>query len=236
MTRTIVAVLALAAVAGCAGSSGAAGGVQVADPDLGRLGPSQMAPVEEARHFVSSARDELARASLRLQDSQPEAELAKADQVAASADAERAEAEAKAANESRDPAQLERARQLREQARLHKLAADAHVDFAGHLNEANKASVDAANKQVELANARLEWAKLTALQQANIPAATKYDAGKFQGRVADAQKKFDGSLKHARELYGQATASQQRWQDAQRELQANGGGTAVPTGSGVGSR
>ena len=47
--------------------------------------------------------------------------------------------------------------------------------------------------------------------------------------MSDAQKTFDKSLQHARDLQGQATASQQRWQDAQRQLQARGGG-AVQTG------
>src|SRR5690349_3114993 len=116
MTRTIVAAVALATVAGCAGARGAAGGQTVTDEDLGRLGPSQMAPVEEARRFVSSARDELGRAKLRQQESQHERDVAKADQAAAAADAQRADAEAKVADQSRDPAQMERSRQLREQA------------------------------------------------------------------------------------------------------------------------
>lgn len=230
MKRTIwAAALWLGAAAGCAGSRGAAQGPQVAETDFGRLGPAQTAPVDEARHFVSSARDELARAKLRAQDAQNELAMAKADQVEASAAAQRAGAEQKVADQSRAPAQLDRARQMQEQAKLHKSAADAHVDYVNRLIQANNASVDAANKQAELADARLEWAKLQALQQAGVPAATKYDGGKFQSRVGSAQKSFDDALKHARDLHGQASTAQQRWHDAQRQLQARGGG-AIQTG------
>ncbi len=225
--RTMV-VAALAAIAAC-GAHGAAGGPLVADADLGRLGQGQMGPVDEARRFVSSARDELARAKLRQQETAHEVDLAKADQQVAAADAKRAEVETKAADQSREPAQLERARQLGELSKLHKTASDAHLAYANQVTEANGASVDAANKQVDLANARLELAKLQALQAAGVPAASKYDLGKFQGRVADAQKRFDDALKHARDLHSRATASQQRWQDAQRQMQARGGG-AIQTG------
>jgi hypothetical protein len=226
MTRTIAVTALALAVTGCA-STGSQG-QKVAEADVGRLGPSQMALVDEARQYVASARDELNRSKLRLQDSQHELVRAEADQQAAGAVATRAEVENKLASESRDPAQLERARRLQEQAQLQKAAADAHVDYAKRLNQANEASLDAANQQVQLAEARLEWSKLQAMQQASIPAASKYEAGKFQSHANDSQKSFDGALKRARELHGQADASQQRWRDAQRRLQARGG--AIQTG------
>jgi hypothetical protein len=214
------------AVAGCASTGGQ--GQRVGDPDLGRLAPSQMAPVDEARQFRASAHDELARAKLRLQDSQHEVARAEADRQAASAAAARAEVENKLAQETRDPAQLERARQAQQQAELQKAAAEAHTEYAKGLQEANEASLEAANRQVQLAEARLEWSKLQALQQADIPAATRYDAGKFQESASDAQKRFDEALERARELHGHADASQQRWRDAQRQMQARGG--AIRTG------
>ncbi len=227
MNKTMATALLLGVLAGCA--HGTAQGPQVADTDFGRLGPAQTAPVDEAHQFVASARDELARAKLRAQDARHELDLAKADQVAASADAQRADADKKAADQSRAPADLERSRQMQDVAKFHKSAADAHVEYANRLIEANNASVDAANKQVALAEARVEAVKLQALQQAGVPAASKYDPSQFQSRVSSAQKAFDDALKHARDLHGQASASQQRWQDAQRQLQARGG-SAIRTG------
>jgi len=230
--KRMVYVLALAAVAGCAGMRGGAResppAAQVSDADFGRLGPDQMAPVDQARQFLASARDEQGRAKLRQQQTMHEADLATADQAAAASDAQRAAAQAKMANDSREPAALEQARQLQEQAQLHKSEADAHAEYAAKLAEARQAAVKAADDQVALGEAKVEWSKLQALQLASVPAAGKYDAGKFQTRVNEAQKSFDEALKKARELEGQATASQQRWEDLQKQIQARGG--AVQTG------
>ncbi|HEX9291719.1 MAG TPA: hypothetical protein VF904_19550 [Anaeromyxobacteraceae bacterium] len=230
--KRMVYVLALAAVAGCAGMRGgareSAPAAQVSDADFGRLPQDQMAPVNEARQFLASARDEQGRAKLRLQEATHEADMAKADQQAAAADAQRAAAHAKVANDSREPAQLEQARQLQEQAQLHKSEADAHAQYAAKLAEARQAAVKAADDQVALGEARVDWSKLQAMQLANVPAAGKYDAGRFQTRVNDAQNRFDQDLQKARQLEGQATASQQRWQDLQKQMQARG--SAIQTG------
>lgn len=225
MRTMLVALLAVAA-ASCAGAKGAresTAKTQIPDEDLGRLAPGQTGPVDQARQFRGSALDEQARASLRQQQAQREVDVAKADQEAADADAKRAEAQEKAANETRDPADLERGRQMKEQAQLHKKMADAHLDYAKKLVDARKASLEAAQKQVALGDARLEWAKLEALQQGQVPAATKYDASKFQSQVNDAQKSFDDSMQKARDLDGQASASRQQWEDLQRQMQARGG-------------
>ncbi|HET9597517.1 MAG TPA: hypothetical protein VFP65_18150 [Anaeromyxobacteraceae bacterium] len=230
MTRTWKGAVALAVLAAaCAGHrSGEGDGPRVADADLGRLAPEQMQPVDDARRYLASARDELARAKLRQQDLTQEAALSKADQEAAEALRHRAEANAKAADASRAPAQVEQARQMQEQAKLAKSAADARADWAAKASAARQAGVRAAEQQVRLGDARVEEAKLRALQAASIPAATKYDAARFQEQVQGAQRAFDDALKKTRDLDGQATASQQRWQDLQKQLQARG--TAVPTG------
>jgi hypothetical protein len=217
------------ALGACAGHrAGEGDGPRVADADLGRLAPEQMQPVDDARRYLASARDELARAKLRQQYTSHEGELAKADQQAAGAEAQRAVAEARIAEASREPAQVQHAQQLQEQARLAKAAADARADWAAKMGTARQASVQAAEQQVRLGDARLEQAKLAALQSAKIPAAGKYDAAKFQEQVQGAQRAFDDALRKARDLEGQATASQQRWQDLQRQMQARG--APVPTG------
>jgi hypothetical protein len=224
--RKIWMTLAVVAAASCA--HGGSSKATVSDADMGRLEPGQMGPIDNARQFAMSAKDELARAQLRQQQSQHESDLAKADQQAAEAAQKRADTQNKVANDSREPAQLEAARKLTEQAKLHKQAADAHMDYAKKIADARKTAVEAAQKQVELGNARLEYAKLQSLQAASVPAASKYDASKFQGQVNNAQKAFDDSLKKAREQESQATAAMQKWQDVQRQMQATTG--TVPTG------
>ena len=197
-----------------------------------------MGPVDEARQFLGSARNEQARAKLHVQEVQHEDELAKADAQTAKADADRAAIQAKVANDSRDPAQLEQARLMRQQAEARKRAADARAAYAKKMTGARQASLTAADQQVALGEAKLERAKLIALQQANVPAAGKYDMSKFDARVADAQKSFDQALQKARDQESQAMAAQQAWSDAQRQAQSQAvptGPSATPTGTGSGT-
>jgi hypothetical protein len=224
--RNIAVVLVLAAISGCASSRGVSG--QVSEADMGRLKPDEMAMVDQARQFRASAVDEQARATLRLQDAKHELALAEADRKDADAEAQRAEARTKIASDSREPALLEQARELTEQARLHEGSAAARLDYAQKLIDARKAGLKAAEKQVALGDARVERSKLQAMQQANVPASSKYDAARLEGRVNDSQKSFEEALQKARDLDGQATAAQRSWRDLQRRFQAKRG--AAPTG------
>ena len=217
------------AVAACAGNrSGQGDAPRVADADLGRLGQEQMQPVDDARRYLSSARDELARARLRLEQTKQEVGLAGADQQSADADQQRAAAQARIAEQSREPAQLERARQMQEKAQLAKGAAEARLDWAGKLVASRQTAEQAAQRQVQLGEARLEQSKLRALQVVGIPAAGKYDPARFQTQVDGTQQAFDAELAKAREQEGQAVAAQQHYEDLQRRMQASGG--AAPTG------
>jgi hypothetical protein len=221
MKKTIVAI-AMAAVAACATSSKQEQ-KNVSDADLGRLSREQMGPVDDARQALNTARDEEARADLRLQQAQHEVDVAKADQEAAKADQEQAGAQQKIADDNREPAQVEKARRMQDQAKLHQQTADAHVEYGNKLVDARKAARDAAQEGVKVAQAKLELAKGDALRQADIPAAQKYDLAKLQSDVNDAQKDFDQKTQKARDLDGQAMASQQRWEDLQQQLQASMG-------------
>lgn len=233
MTR-LTWVLALALAAGCA-SGGARGGATVSDADFGRLQTGQMNAVDQARQFRDSARDEQARANLRQQQGEHEEQLAGADEQAAKAAAQQADAQAKIANDSREPAALEKARVLKTQAEMQQRAAAAHMDYAKKMKTARQSALDAAGKQVELSEARLERAKLESLQQAGNPAAGKYDMAKFQQRVDGAQKAFDSALQKTRDQEAQATASQHTWEDAQRQAQAQAVPLGTPqTGTGTG--
>lgn len=228
--------LALAAVMGCmhGGAQSEAKSSTVSEADVGRLGPEQEALVDEARQALANAGDALSRTNLRLQEAQNEEGTAKADQHAAESDQKVADAQQKVANDSRDPDALEKARQLQEQARAHKLAADAHLEYAKKLIDQRKAEMQAAEQQVKVAQARVEWSKLQALEQAKNPAATKYDHGRFQTAVNDAQGDLDKAVQKAHDLEVQATAARQQWEDSQRRLQAQGDGTSSETGTGSG--
>jgi colicin import membrane protein len=226
--------LAFAAVMGCmhGGAQSEAKSSTVSDADVGRLGPEQEGLVDQARQSLAIARDALSRTSLRLQQAQNEEGTAKADQQAAEADQKVADAQQKLANDSRAPDALEKARQLQEQAKANKQLADLHAGYASKLIEQRKAETQAAEQQVKVAEARVEWSKLQALEQVKNPAATKYDAGRFQTAVNDAQGDFDKAAQNAQSLEVQATTARQRWEDAQRRLQAKRSSDETGTGSG----
>ena len=225
MKRTMIAI----AVAATACASTRAEKSEVSAADLGRLSPEQMGPVDEARQARATAVDEEARARLRQQEAQHERDLAQADVTAADASAQQAEAQSKIANETRRPDQLERASRLQERARAQKEVATAHLEYANRLFDARQAEAETAAKQIEFRDARLEKAKLDAMRQAKVPASSAYDTGRFQSRVHDSQQSYEEARKQSRELDGQATSSQRRWKDLQRQFQAKGRG-AAPTG------
>lgn len=218
MKRATIAALALLAGA-CAGGR-AERMDTVSDADYGRLQPGQTQAVDEARQQELQARDELARAKLRVTDTQHEDELAKADQTAAESDDKRAKAEAKIAADSNDPAQKQRAQELAETAQLHKKAADAHLDYAKKLIDARKAEVTAAQKRLDVTSAKVNLAKLQALQSAQIPAAGKYDVAATTNHVSRAQRDHDDAMQKAHALDAQVSSAQQTWQDLNQQLQA----------------
>jgi chromosome segregation ATPase len=227
--------LALAAVmGGCVhgAATSEARSSTVSDADVGRLGPEQVGPVDQARQELAGARNALSRTSLRLQQAQNEEGIAKAEQQAAEADQKLADAQQKVANDSRVPDALEKARQLQGQANANKQRADLHAEYARKLVEQRKAEAQAAEQQVKVAEARVEWSKLQALEQVQNPASTKYDAGRFQTAVNDAQGDLDKATQKAQQLEAQATAARQRWEDAERRLQANRSNNETGTGSG----
>ena len=233
---TINKLIPFAALLGCmhGGAQNSARSSTVSDADAGRLGPEQEGLVDQARRELDTAKDALSRTSLRLQQAENEQGIAKADLQAAEADQKVADAQQKVANDSRAPEALETARDLQEQATAHRQTADLHVEYAGKLIEERKAEVQAAERQVKVAQARVEWSKLQALERAGNPAATKYDAGRFQTAVNDAQGELDEATKNARSLEAQADQSRLRWEDSLRRTQARGG-AYQPGTTGTGS-
>lgn len=183
----------------------------VSPADLGRLAPEQMGPVQTARADHDAARDAVARARLRLQDSRHEESFAHADRTDAEADRQRAEAELKAAQQSGDPSLLARANELAEAAALRQQAADARLDFARRLVAAREAEIAALDARVRRGEWAVERAKLTALEEAGIPAASKYDAAALERQVGEAARAEEGARVRALELERAAVAARDRW-------------------------
>ena len=193
---------------------------QVADADYGRLTPQQTAVVETARRNEMAARDNLARAQLRLKEADHEEELAQADVPAVESDKKRAEAEEKMASESRNPAALDRAQGASQSAAIHEREAAAHADYAAKLKQACQAEATAAQRRLDTASAQVDQAKLRALQSAAVPAAEKYDPSSFDKAVSDAAAKQAQADAEALQKRQQAVLAERQWEELQQGLRA----------------
>jgi hypothetical protein len=200
----------------------------VADADLGRLAPEDMGPVQAARGSLFEARDATARAQLRLQESRHEEAWANADRAAAESDRLRAAAEMAAAKEAGDQRRVAAAEELAGAAALRAQAADARIDYARKLVQAREAEVAAAEARARRAEWDLERAKLTALRQANVPAASKYDPAPIDKVLADAAKAEEAARARARDLGGTARAAYDHWRTLNDRYEARA--RPVPTG------
>jgi len=213
----------------------------VSDADFGRLSPDQLGPVEGAREKLSIARDEAARAKLRLQQAENEAELARADQAMVKAAMQRAQAEQNVARRSNAPEAKARAQEAAAQAELQARSSRAHLSYANNLGAARRAELDAAEALVKVREAELEAAKLDALSQAGIPAATKYDASLFAARVAEVRKEYLEAQSEAKVRMAEAKQGENTWRTLHAQYQervqtqtpaatATGSGSGQPAG------
>jgi hypothetical protein len=201
--------------------------VTVSPADLGRLAPEQMGPVHTARGDLDAAQDAVARGRLRLQDSRHEEGFAAADRTQAAADRQRAEAELRGAKEAGDARLVGRATELMEAAALRAQAADARLDYARRLVAAREAEVQAAEARVRRVEWEVERAKLIALREAQIPAATKYDPGPLEQRAGEAARAEEAARARARDLEHQSATAHDRWRALvdRYEARARGLGT-----------
>jgi hypothetical protein len=200
----------------------------VADADLGRLAPNQMGPVQASRSQLDEARDAIARAQLRLQQSRHEESWSNADKAAAESDRLRAAAELATAKDAGDQRAMSISNERAAAAGLRAQSAQARLDYARKLVQARDAE-----EKVAVARARrLEWeverSKLTALHDAGLPAASKYDPAPIDRMIAEAAKVEDAGRARARELGASARAAYDAWRSVHDQYEARA--RSIPTG------
>ncbi len=200
----------------------------VSDADLGRLAPEQMGPLQQARATLDEARDAVARARLRLQDSRHEEGWANAERAQAEGDRLRAAAELSSAREAGDARQGALAGDRAEAATLRAQAADARLEYGRRLVAARDAEVRSAEARVRRVEWEVERSKLLALRKAGLPAASKYDPAPIEGRIAEAAKAEEAARVHSRDLGGTARASHDRWRALEDRYEARA--RSIPTG------
>lgn len=175
------------------------GGPSVRQEDFARVSAAASPGVESASGDVAAAQDELAAARARGSEVRRESDAA---------DSERRRAEDARA----------RARRAAEVAEARERAASAHREYAEKLAAAREASEQGAARRLELAKARLELAKLEAVQQAGVTVTEKYDKAAFLEQVTDAQKRSDEAQAKARQLAQDAEEAHRRWEERARAI------------------
>lgn len=184
-------------VAGCA-----SGPPAVLDADYGRLKPDQTAAVDSARAELAKAHEELEAAKAKNAEARREEKLAEDDEEAAKRE-------------------TERVKKLAEAAEARTRAAEARGEYAEKLGAARKAAEEAAQRRVDLADAKVELLKLQALEQAKLQPTKPYDEKAFYGRVAEAQKKLDEAREKVKQLEQDASDGQREWDEQVRKVPAS---------------
>jgi hypothetical protein len=87
-------------------------------------------------------------------------------------------------------------------------------------------------KVAEARARRLEWeierSKLTALSEAGLPAASKYEAAPIEGKIAEAAKAEDAARARSSQLGGSARAAYDAWRSLHDQYEARA--RSIPTG------
>jgi hypothetical protein len=187
-----------------------------------------MALVTAARSRDDEARDAVARATLRLQDSRHEESWANADKAAAESDRLRATAELATAKEAGDQRGVAMANDRLAAAGLRAKAAEARLDYAKKLVQAREAELRVAEARARRVEWELERAKLAALHAAEVPAASKYEAAPIDGRIAEAAKAEEAARARANELAGAARAAYDSWRSLNDQYEARS--RSIPAG------
>lgn len=209
---------ALLGVAGCAHSS-----AEVADTDLARVPPGEMQGVNAQRQEVSLANDAVARQQLNVNKAQNELDVAKNDKSVADAELDRAKSELDAAQYARDQGRTQQAQQQMNQAQSRQQVAQLHIDAAQARVDYAKAQHAAAEKQVTLANSKLEYQKYVALHRSGDPSAQELNAHDFQQKVQQAQADYRNAESQVMQQREQYQLAQQRFEhEAQRGVGGSG--------------
>src|SRR5262252_8514591 len=154
--RVLVVTAALAFAGACA--HGKVLSDTVSDEALARVPADKMAPVNQARLDANKAQDTLAREKLRLDQSNKYVDVAKNEVTIAKAELDRDHAAQQAADAARNKQAGTEAQSAMGLAWQKQQVADSHLEAAKALSSYAQERVNAAQKAVELANARLELA------------------------------------------------------------------------------
>lgn len=220
MRMRVLAIGAALAFAGAC-AHGSARSDTVSDDVLARVPPDRMAEVNQARTDVNKAKDTLARENLRLNQAKKYVDVAN-NEVKVSQDQEsRDKAAQDAASYARNDQAATQSQSAMGLARQREQVAQAHVKAANDLVAYAQERVNAAQKAVDLSNARLEEAKFKAVQASGDPAAKNIDGDAIAKHVEDSRVALEQERSKVSSAKANASASRSSWVALRDQLPAD---------------
>ena len=233
--RVLVIGAALAFAGACA--HGSSRSDTVSDDVLARVPPDRMAEVNQARADVNKAKDTVARENLRLSQAKKYVDVANNEVKIAEDQLNRDKSAQDAASYARNNQAATESQSAMGLARQRDQVAQAHVKAANDLVAYAQTRVNAAQKAVDLANARLEQSKFKAVQASGDPAAKDIDGDAIAKRVEDTRVGLEQERNNVSQAKANAAASRSSWVALRDQLPADqrfgvgGSGTASDTGA-----
>ena len=231
--RVLAIGVALAFAGACA--HGSARSDTVSEDVLARVPPDRMAEVNQARNDVNKAKDNLARENLRLNQAKKYVDVANNEVKVSEGQLNRDKAAQDAASYARNNQAATESQSAMGLARQREQVAQAHVKAANDLVAYAQERVGAAQKAVDLANARLEDSKFKAVQASGDPAAKNIDGDAIARRVEDSRVALEQERNKVSAAKANASASRSSWVALRDQLPADqrfgvgGSGSNTPT-------
>jgi len=193
----------------------------VSDDVLARVPADRMAEVNQARADVNKAKDNVARENLRLNQAKKYVDVANNEVKIAEDQLNRDKAAQDAASYARNTQAATESQSAMGLARQRDQVAQAHVKAANDLVAYAQSRVDAAQKAVDLANARLEQSKFKAVQASKDPAAKDIDGDAIAKRVEDTRVGLEQERNKVSQAKANAAASRSSWVALRDQLPAD---------------
>ena len=218
-TRVLVVTAALAFVGACA--HGSMKSDTVSDDVLARVPSNQMGGVNQARLDLSKAQDTLAREKLGQEKAKRYIDVANNEVSIAKAQIERDHSAQQAADYARNNQAATQSQSASGLARQREQVANAHLNAAQELSKYSDSRVSAAQKAVDLANARLELAKYKAVQASGDKSAANIDGPAIQKTVEDARVALEQERAKVTQTKASASAAHNSWVALRDQLPAD---------------
>lgn len=201
--------------------------LQVDEERLEQLSEQQLQPVETARRRLEQAENELASADRAIEQARQRQQMGEADVQVAEAELQRqrmlAESLVEEGQDVEDHPVVRRARERIE-------ADQARARYLQEMISVAEGEREEARQRVTLARAELEWAKYTALRQADPEAARELDARgpDFERQVAEAEALVAEARAQTSEHRSEALGYYDQWIEHERQIQPPGRRAVAP--------